>query len=124
MTIKDRAGIGMFSKIITHIEAKPLNQTSTSELICTNLEPEDLTFVKEEIAKVLKLVPEVKDFHKVEVWNAFQLCTLELHILFDGDLNISKVHDLISDIEQKLKRELVLENLRDIIIHSEPLNSK
>jgi cation diffusion facilitator family transporter len=112
------------SKIITHIEAKPINPIPSSELICTNLEPKDLTFVKDEIAKVLKLVPEVKDFHKVEVWNAFQSCTLELHILFDGNLNISKVHDLISTIEQKLKKNLSLEKLREIIIHSEPVNNK
>jgi divalent metal cation (Fe/Co/Zn/Cd) transporter len=45
-------------------------------------------------------------------------------VLFDGNLNISKVHDLISDIEQKLKKSLFLENLKEIIIHSEPVNDK
>jgi cation diffusion facilitator family transporter len=112
------------SRIITHIEAKPFTQIPRSELICTSLEPEALTHIKEDIGKILKSIPEVKDFHKIEVWNALGSCILELHVLFDGNLNISKVHDLISDIEQKLKKSLFLENLKEIIIHSEPVNDK
>ena len=112
------------SRIITHIEAKPFTQIPKSELICTSLEPEALTHIKEEIGKILKTIPEVKDYHKIEVWNALGSCILELHILFDGNLNISKVHDLISNIEQKLKKNLFLENLKEIIIHSEPINNE
>lgn len=112
------------SRIIAHIEAKPLNQIPRSELICTSLEPEALNHIKEEIGKILKPFPQVKDFHKVEVWNTLGSCILELHMLFDGSLNISKVHDLISDIEQKLKKNLFLENLKEIIIHSEPVNNE
>ncbi len=116
--------VPLISRIITHIEAKPVpKKILEDQVICTSIEPEELNKIQEKIGEILQTIPEVKEYHKLEVWNALSSCILELHILFDGHLNISTVHDLITKIEQKLRNNLEIDNLKEIIIHSEPLNN-
>ncbi|GAJ14238.1 unnamed protein product, partial [marine sediment metagenome] len=76
------------------------------------------------LESLLKSIPEVKGYHGLEFWAALDFCALELHVFFDGSLNISKVHNIVSNLEQQIKESLKIENLTEIIIHSEPLEGR
>ncbi|MFX0049429.1 MAG: cation transporter dimerization domain-containing protein, partial [Candidatus Hermodarchaeota archaeon] len=88
------------------------------------IEPEKKKEIQASLNLLLKSIPEVKGYHGLEFWTALDFCVLELHIFFDGLLNISQVHKLITNIEQKIKRTLNIENLTEIILHSEPLKGR
>jgi len=115
----------IISRIITHIESETvIKKLSTKDLICKIIEPEELKEIQEVIEEILKSRPEVKGYHGLEFWSAIGFCVLELHIFFDGSLNISIVHNIITDLEEKVKQRLEIKNLQDIIFHSEPLEDK
>lgn len=117
--------VSFVSRIITHIESKSMLEKSlTDHLVCTPLEPEKKKEIQASLEKILKSVPEVKGYHGLEIWAALDFCVLELHVFFNGALNISQVHTIISEVEQRIKNTLTLENLRDIILHSEPLEGR
>jgi cation diffusion facilitator family transporter len=112
----------LLSRIITHIESKPIERKiSRDQLFCTKLTQDELNEIKLKVKHIIKSETEVKDFHGLEVWRALDTCILELHVLFDGNLNISKVHDIITNLENKIRRSLEIENLDEIILHSEPI---
>jgi len=99
--------------------------------ICNNFErelkridPQRMQVIQKLIEKVLREEPQVKGYHDLECWTAMDLCMLELHIFFDGSLNISVVHDLITKIEHKVRDKLKIENLQEIIFHSEPIKGR
>jgi divalent metal cation (Fe/Co/Zn/Cd) transporter len=60
----------------------------------------------------------------LEFWTALDFCVLELHVFFDGFLNISLVHNIITNLERNLKELLLKENLTEIILHSEPIQGR
>ena len=118
--LKDQAPL--LSKIITHIESEAIEEkVSRDQLFCTRLGQEEIIEINQKIKKIFNSVVEVKDFHGLEVWRALDSCILELHILFDGNLNIAKVHDIITNLENKIRKNLQIENLDEIILHSEPI---
>ncbi|MFX1287815.1 MAG: cation diffusion facilitator family transporter, partial [Promethearchaeota archaeon] len=113
--------VPFISRIITHIESHSmLKKSLTDHLVCKPIEPEKKKEIQASLNLLLKSIPEVKGYHGLEFWTALDFCVLELHIFFDGLLNISQVHKLITNIEQKIKRTLNIENLTEIILHSEP----
>ncbi|MBY9009892.1 MAG: hypothetical protein KGD74_08515, partial [Candidatus Lokiarchaeota archaeon] len=73
---------------------------------------------------LLKSIPEVKGYHGLEFWAALDFCVLELHVFFNGALNITRVHTLITEVEQQIKNTLNIENLTEVILHSEPLEGR
>lgn len=79
--------------------------------------------IQQSIEKLLKTFPKVKGYHGLEFWTALDSNILELHVFFDGSLNISEVHENISQLEQKI-REINIENLQEIVLHSEPLEGR
>jgi divalent metal cation (Fe/Co/Zn/Cd) transporter len=117
--------VSFISRIITHIESKSMLEKSlTDHLVCTPLAPEKKKEIQISLESLLKSIPEVKGYHGLELWAALDFCILELHVFFDGALNISKVHTIITEVEQRIKNTLIIENLRDVILHSEPLEGR
>jgi cation diffusion facilitator family transporter len=113
------------SRIITHIESETrIKKIVSDQLICTPIEPEKKKEIQTIIEKELKKVPEVKGYHGLEFWTALDFCVLELHVFFDGFLNISLVHNIITNLERNLKELLLKENLTEIILHSEPIQGR
>lgn len=117
--------VPFISRIITHIESQTMLKKSLKDhLVCTPIEAEKKEEIRVSLESILKSFPEVKGYHGLEIWAALDFCVLELHVFFDGLLNISQVHKLITNIEQKIKKKLNIENLTEIILHSEPLEGR
>jgi len=117
--------VPFISRIITHIESQTMLKKSLADhLVCAPIEPQNKREIQDKIYKLLKKIPEVRGYHGLEFWAALDFCMLELHVFFDGALNISRVHTLITDIEQQIKNTLKIENLKEIILHSEPLEKR
>jgi cation diffusion facilitator family transporter len=117
--------VPFISRIITHIESKAtLKKSLTDHLVCTPIEPEKKKEIQASLDSLLRSIPEVKGYHGLEFWAALDFCILELHVFFNGALNISRVHTLISVVEQQIKNTLKIENLTDVILHSEPFEGR
>jgi len=117
--------VPFISRIITHIESQSmLKKSLTDHLVCTPIEPQKKREIQDTMDKLLKKIPEVRGYHGLEFWAALDFCVLELHVFFDGALNISRVHTLITSVEQQIKNTLKIENLTEIILHSEPLENR
>ena len=117
--------VPFISRIITHIESKAtLKKSLTDHLVCTPIVPEKKREIQSSLDSLLKSIPEVKGYHGLEFWAALDFCILELHVFFNGALNISRVHTLITVVEQQIKNTLKIENLTDVILHSEPLEGR
>ena len=110
------------SRIITHIESQKVTKLLARDQIeCASLDEETANNIKQEVISVLKSHPKVKGYHGFEFWTAINFCVLELHVFFDGSLNISTVHQYIEELEQKIRDKLKIDNLHDIVLHSEPI---
>ena len=113
------------SRIITHIESQTMLKNSlTDHLICTPIEPDKKKEIQVSLHSLLKSIPEIKGYHGLEFWAALDFCVLELHVFFNGALNISRVHALVTEVEQKIKYTLNIENLTEVILHSEPFEGR
>jgi len=117
--------IPFISRIITHIESQNmLKESLTDHLVCTPIEPKRKKEIQASLETLLKSIPEVKGYHGLEFWAALDFCVLELHVFFNGALNITRVHTLITEVEQRIKNTLNIENLTEVILHSEPLEGR
>jgi len=117
--------VPFISRIITHIESQDtLKKSLTDHLVCTPIELEKKKVIQASLDSLLKSNPEVKGYHGLEFWAALDFCVLELHVFFDGSLNISRVHTLITSVEQQIKNSLKIENLTEVILHSEPFEGR
>ena len=117
--------VPFISRIITHIESKAtLKKSLTDHLICTPIEPEKKKEIQASLNSLLKSIPGVEGYHGLEFWAALDFCVLELHVFFKGALNISRVHTLITEVEHRIKNTLRIENLTEVILHSEPLEGR
>jgi len=115
----------MISGIITHIESeKKIKKITPYQFICQTIEPSELKEIQEIIEKILRKNPKVKGYHGLECWSAFDFCILELHVFFEGSENIAKIHRIITSLENEIKDNLNLENLKEIILHSEPAEGR
>ncbi|MFX1275180.1 MAG: cation diffusion facilitator family transporter [Promethearchaeota archaeon] len=113
------------SRIITHIEGvKRLEAITPKELSCYPVDQKRMNEIQNQVENVLRNYKKVKGYHGLEFWTAIDHCVLELHVFFEGNLNISEVHEFITDIEKDIKTTLKIANLKDIILHSEPLKGR
>ena len=55
---------------------------------------------------------------------ALDYCFLEIHVFFEGSLNISQIHNYISELEVKIRDELGIDKLDTIFLHSEPIEDQ
>ena len=113
------------SRVITHIESQTeREELSPDQITCADVGPEMLKQIGEVIDAVLRRNPHVKGYHGLEFWATLDSCILEIHIFFDGSLNISQTHNYISELENDIKEELGIDNLNTIILHSEPIEGR
>ncbi|MHA2280394.1 MAG: cation diffusion facilitator family transporter [Promethearchaeota archaeon] len=113
------------SRVITHIESQRYGEAmSPNQVKCADVGPEMLKQIGEVIEVVLRKHPQVKGYHGLEFWATLDYCILEMHIFFDGSLNISQIHNYISELENNIRDELGIDNLDSIILHSEPIEDR
>ena len=113
------------SRVITHIEGQLYSESlSANQVKCADVGPEMLQQIKEVVEDVLRKYSQVKGYHGLEFWATFDYCILELHIFFDGSLNISQTHNHITELEKKIRDELGIDNLDSILLHSEPIEDR
>ena len=115
--------VPLISRIITHIDSE-VKEKEPVQIACEAIGNSEMTEVKRIIEDVLKRDPHAKGYHGLECWNALNRCILELHVFFDGSLNISKVHDYVTSLENEIRENVKLFNLNDIILHSEPVKDR
>ncbi len=115
----------LISRVITHIESQPHSEILIpNQIKCADVGPEMIKDISESVEKVLRAHSHVKGFHRVEFWATMDYCILEAHVFFAGSLNISQIHDYISELEVKIKEELGIDNLDRIFLHSEPIEGQ
>jgi len=113
------------SRIITHIESDYKEKLSSEKHVeCVSVDSDSLNEIKRFVEEILKSKSFVKGYHGLEFWTTFNNCILELHIFFDGEQNIAQVHNYLTDLENQIKNKLKIENLTEIILHSEPLKGR
>ncbi|MHA2121525.1 MAG: cation diffusion facilitator family transporter [Promethearchaeota archaeon] len=113
------------NRVITHIESQIYSQSlSADQIKCADVGPEMLQLIGEVVEKVLRTLPHVKGYHGLEFWATLDYCILELHVFFDGSLNISQTHNYTTEIEKLIREELGIDNLDTILIHSEPVEGR
>jgi cation diffusion facilitator family transporter len=109
------------TRVITHIEGEYDEKKMTpNQIKCEDVGPEMLQQLKEVVETVLKKHLYVKGYHGLEFWTTSESCILELHVFFDGTLNIAEIHNYITEIEKSIREELGIDNLDTIFLHSEP----
>ncbi len=115
----------LISRVITHIESEtPKDTLIPNQIKCADVGPEMIQQISESVEKVIRSHPQVKGFHGLEFWATLDYCILEAHIFFDGSLNISQIHDYISELEVNIREELGIDNLDTIFLHSEPIEEQ
>ncbi|MFX1568910.1 MAG: cation diffusion facilitator family transporter [Promethearchaeota archaeon] len=115
----------LISRIITHIESRPQSNILIPDQIrCADVGPEMIQQISGEIEKVLREHPQVRGYHGLEFWATLDYCILEIHVFFDGSLNISQTHDHICELEVQIREKLGIDNLDTIFIHSEPIEGR
>jgi cation diffusion facilitator family transporter len=110
------------SRIITHIESEKKTE-NIIEISCKGINENKIRLVQNNIEQILKQFDNVKGYHGLECWDALNHCIIELHIFFEGGLNINTVHEDIEVIKQKIEN-LNIENLENIYLHSEPVEGR
>ncbi len=113
------------SRIITHIEGQPLAGSAFTEQVeCLDISSENMPIIRKNIEKILRSNLKVKGYHGLEFWTATDCFILELHVFFEGSLNISMIHKEINELENKIRTNLNIEKLEEVILHSEPLKGR
>ncbi len=112
------------SRIITHIEGEPHNEKlSSNQIKCIDVGTDMMDHIYQVAEKVLRSHPQVKGYHGLEIWTALDKCNLEIHIFFHGALNISQIHNYITELERSLRQQLKIDTLDSIFLHSEPVEA-
>ncbi|TKJ21772.1 MAG: hypothetical protein CEE43_08770 [Promethearchaeota archaeon Loki_b32] len=115
----------LISRVITHIEGHTQSEVSIPDQIkCADVGPEMIQQISENVEEVLRAHSHVKGYHELEFWATLDYCVLELHVFFDGSLNISQAHEYISELETKIRDKLGIDNLDTIFLHSEPIEEQ
>ncbi len=113
------------SRVITHIEGQRHGEPmSSNQIKCADVGPEMIKQIGEIIEEVLKKHSQVKGYHGLEFWATMDYCILEMHVFFDGSLNILQIHSYISELEKIIREELGIDNLETIFLHSEPIEGQ
>jgi cation diffusion facilitator family transporter len=113
-------------KVSDEIERQVKNTISNINHITIHLEPyvslpkippiEDLS-IEEQITKIIKEYPSVKKIGRVITFQLQDIFKIDIDCSFDGNLSIEKVHDIISEIEYKIRSQI---KNAIITIHPEP----
>ncbi len=110
------------TRIITHIEPQIEHVEKGMEPVDFALKDKEKKLeLKAEIEEILKKYEAIRGYHGLEFWKTLDHLILEIHVFFDGSLNIFQVHNLVSRLELEIKERLNLEKSLEVIIHSEPI---
>ncbi len=113
------------SRVITHLEGQPSSKKlASSQIKCSDVGDEMIGIIKQAVEEELRAHLQVRGYHGLEFWATFDYCILELHVFFDGSLNISETHNYITELEGKIREKLGIDNLDTIFLHSEPFESQ
>lgn len=108
--------IALFVALIIIHAGFTLGKKTFVELTDTSLPESDL----KNIIDIINIVPEVKGFHALRTRRTGEKIMLDIHIFFDGTLQLSRVHAVCDDIELQLKKGGFV-NI-DVLIHPEPFD--
>ncbi|MDD6127177.1 cation diffusion facilitator family transporter [uncultured Selenomonas sp.] len=86
---------------------------STRELTDESLPAED----EARIGAIFDEIPEVRGWHCLRTRKSGSYKLLDVHILFDGNMHLARVHAVCDEIEQKIRAEF---GTFDVLIHPEP----
>lgn len=86
---------------------------STMQLTDASLPEEE----EERIRKIIESVPEVRGCHCLRTRRSGSYKLLDVHVLFDGTMHLSRVHAVCDELEQLIRKEF---GTFDIMIHPEP----
>ena len=113
-------------KISDDIELQIRNAVPNINHITIHLEPyvaipkslpvEDLS-IEEQITKIIKEYPAVKKIGRVITFQLQNIFKIDIDCSFDGNLSVERVHDIVSEIEFKIKNQI---KNAVITIHPEP----
>ncbi|TLX78743.1 MAG: cation-efflux pump, partial [Thaumarchaeota archaeon] len=113
-------------KISDEIESQIRKAVPNINHITIHLEPhvsipkslpvEDLS-IEEQITKIIKEYPAVKKIGRVITFQLQNIFKIDIDCSFDGNLSIERVHDVVSEIEYKIKNQI---KNAVITIHPEP----
>jgi cation diffusion facilitator family transporter len=113
-------------KISDDIETQIRNAVPNINHITIHLEPyvaipkslpvEDLS-IEEQITKTIKEYPAVKKIGRVITFQLQDIFKIDIDCSFDGNLSVERVHDIVSEIEFKIKNQI---KNAVITIHPEP----
>ncbi|MBN1799861.1 MAG: cation diffusion facilitator family transporter [Candidatus Lokiarchaeota archaeon] len=113
------------TRIISHIESSSiLKIIKPKPLSCRPVDEDRMSEIRTAIEKILRIHGDIKGYHGLEFWTAVDYCVLEIHVFFDNDLNIADVHKSLTIIEEEIKTILKIENLKEVILHSEPIKGR
>jgi cation diffusion facilitator family transporter len=113
-------------KVSDEIERQIRNTVANINHITIHLEPyisipkdlpvEDLS-IEEQITRIIKEYPSVKKIGRVITFQLQDIFKIDIDCSFNGSLSIEKVHDIISEIEHKIRSQI---KNAIITIHPEP----
>ncbi|MHA1146679.1 MAG: cation diffusion facilitator family transporter [Promethearchaeota archaeon] len=113
------------SRIISHIEAESIKDNQRKkDIVLKEISHKEMQIIQKRIETVLKNNKLVKGYHGLECWNTLSSYILEIHAFFEGSLNISKIHDIISELEEEIKNQILINGPLEVIIHSEPFEGR
>ena len=92
-----------------------LLRESTGELTDRSL-PEE---TERRIEEIIHSFPEVSEPHHLRTRKIGNRIALEAHVRLDGDLSLREAHDIVTDLEHKIKEALGSSTL--VTLHMEPL---
>ena len=113
-------------KVSDEIEKQVRNSVSNINHITIHLEPhvsipkilpiEDLT-IEEQITKIIKEYSSVRKIGRVITLQLQDIFKIDIDCSFDGTLSIERVHDIVSEIEHKIRTQI---KNAIVTIHPEP----
>ena len=74
------------------------------------------------IQRLIMEFPEVKNIHRIRSRGREDDMFLDLHVMVDGKTTVDEAHELVHQIEKKIKTE-INENA-EVIIHIEPYDGR
>ena len=98
--------------------ALDLLKTSAGELTDMSL-PEE---TEREIEDIIRSFPEVTEPHDLRTRRIGNLIAIETHVLMNGDMPLREAHDIVTDIENRIKERFGPATL--VTIHMEPQDSE
>ena len=88
------------------------------------LELTDASLPEEEearISAIIEKIPEVRGHHCLRTRKSGSYKLLDVHVLFDGSMHLSRVHAVCDELEQKIRKGGF--GVMDVLIHPEPVEN-